>query len=82
MERGPGLAGDLRVDPDLARAMYLLKRGKLAGPLFVNFKNVGRDAYEMSPRTPLKDGAFLNDLRDAFDGAGVDSNQFFGTHSF
>lgn len=82
LEGGPGLAGDPRVDPVLALAMYLLKRGELAGPLFVNFKNVGRDAYEMDPRTPLKDGAFLNDLRDAFDEAGVDSYRFLGTHSF
>jgi len=36
----------------------------------------------MDPVTPLRDGAFLNDVRDAFDEAGVDSYRFLGTHSF
>jgi len=36
----------------------------------------------MDPVTPLKDGTFLNDVRDAFDESGVDSYRFLGTHSF
>ena len=30
----------------------------------------------------MKDGSFLNDLRDAFEEAGVDSYRFLDTHSF
>jgi len=52
LEGGPGLAGDPRVDPVLDLAMYRLKREELAVTLFVSFKNVGREAYEMDPRTP------------------------------
>ena len=74
--------GDPRVDPVLALALYLLKRGECRGPLFVNFKEVSQNTFEMDPVTPLKDGTFLNDVRDAFDEAGVDSYRFLGTHSF
>jgi len=82
LEGGPGLVGDPGVDPVLALAMYSLKRGERSGPLFVNFKEVAGDAFEMDPVTPLKDSAFLSDILDAFDEAGVDSYTFLGTHSF
>jgi len=65
----------------LALALYLLKRGQYCGPLFVNFKEVSHNTFEMDPVTPLKDGSLLNDVRDAFDEAGVDSYPFLGTHS-
>ena len=74
--------GDPRVDPVLSLALYLLKCGECRGPLFVNFKKVSHNTFELDPVTPLKDGTFLNDVRDAFDESGVDSYRFLGTHSF
>jgi len=74
--------GNPLVDPVLALALYLLKRGECPGPLFVNFKEVSQNTFEMDPVTSLKDGTFLNDVRDAFHEAGVDSYRFLGTRSF
>ena len=74
--------GDPRGDLVLAIALYVLKRGECRGPLFLNFKEVSQNTFEMNRVTPLKDGTFLNDVRDAFDEAGVDSYRFLGTHSF
>jgi len=82
LECGPVLVGDPRIDPVLTLAMHLLERGATSGPLFFNFKEVARDAYEMDPVTPLKNSAFLSDTRDAVDEAGVHSYSFLGPHSF
>jgi len=81
LEGAPGLAGDPRVDPVLAMAMYLMLRGDAKGFLFCPFKMLPCGAWEMSAHTRLKDSAFLESMRRALDEAGVDSYRFLGTHS-
>jgi len=82
LEGAQGLTGDPRIDPVLALGMYLLVRGEDDGFLFVRYNETSAGTWEHDVRLPLKDAKFLDDLRAAFDEAGVDAYRFLGTHSF
>jgi len=82
LEGAPGLTGDPRVDPVLGLAMFLLKRGDDDGYLLLDFQQAKAGSWEYDVTKQMKDAKFLEELREAFYKAGVDSYRFLTTHSF
>lgn len=82
LEGVPGVAGDPRVDPVLAVALYLLMRGDEDVYLFCRFATTSSGAFEIRAEVRSNAKGFLEELRSSLDEAGVETYRFLGTHSF